>query len=92
MALFQILSSQRVLLTSFSAESIYQEVLVEVLLTDYHVTTCNKCNVIKDVDGRLVITMTLTIAIYEFTKSSILMLTSHLFILISVLLSIEHIC
>ena len=36
-----------------------------VLLTDYHVTTCNKCNVKKDVDGRLVITMTLTIAIYE---------------------------
>ena len=65
LALFLILRSQRVLLTSFSAESIHQEVLVVVLLTDYHVTTCNKCNVIKDVDGRLVITMTLTIAIYE---------------------------
>ena len=36
-----------------------------VLLTDYHVTTCNECNVKKDVDGRLVITMTLTIASYE---------------------------
>ena len=65
MALFLILSSQRVLLTSFSAESIHQEVLVVVLLTDYHVTTCNECNVKKDVDGGLVITMTLTIAIYE---------------------------
>ena len=65
MALFQILSSQRVLLTSFSVESIHQEVLVVVLLTDYHVTTSNECNVIKDVDGRLVIIMTLTIAIYE---------------------------
>ena len=65
MALFQILSSQRVLLTISSAESIHQEVLVVVLLTHYHVTTCNKFNVIKDVDGRLVITMTLTIAIYE---------------------------
>ena len=65
MALFLILSSQRVLLTSFSAESIHQEVLVVVLLTHYHITTCNKCNVIKDVDGRLVITMTLTIAVYE---------------------------
>ena len=53
------------LLTSFSAESIHREVLMVVLLTDYHVTTCHKCNVINDVDGRLVITMTLIIAIYE---------------------------
>ena len=53
------------LLTIFSAESIHREVLMVVLLTDYDVTTCNKYNVIKDVDGRLVITMTLIIAIYE---------------------------
>ena len=61
------------LLTSFSAESIHQEVLVVVLLTDSHVTTCNKCNVIKDVDGRLVITMTLILimVIYEIKHTDV---------------------
>ena len=36
------LSSQRVLLTSAAVESIHQKRLVVVLLTDYHVTACNK--------------------------------------------------
>ena len=42
LALFLILSSQRVLLTSAAVESIHQKRLVVVLLTDYHVTACNK--------------------------------------------------
>ena len=56
------------LLTSFSAESIHQEVLVVVLLTDSHVTTCN-----KGVDGRLVITMTLILimVIYEIKHTDV---------------------
>ena len=65
MVLFLILSSQRVLLTILSAESIHREFLMVVVLTDYDVTTCHKRKVIKDVDGRLVITMTQIIAIYE---------------------------
>ena len=42
LALFLILSSQRVLLTSAAVESSHQKRLVVVLLTDYHVTACNK--------------------------------------------------
>ena len=62
------------LLTSTAAESIHQKLLMVVLLTDYHITACN-----KDVGGGLVITMILIMAIY-------------LFMLFSLLVSIELIC
>ena len=42
LVLFLILSSQRVLLTSTAVESIHQKLLVVVLLTDYHLSACNK--------------------------------------------------
>ena len=73
------------LLTSTAAESIHQKRLVVVFLTDYHVTTCNK-------GCRWQVSDNHNNNSCNFMKSSILTSTSYLFILFSLLLSIEHIC
>ena len=62
------------LLTSNAAESIHQKLLVVVLLTDYHITTCNKgCR-------------------WQVSNNNENHMAIYLFMLFSLLVSIELIC